>query len=46
MNGGKAKFLAGGEGSLPVHSSLGQTQAMFKKYGVMLEINPSPMSPG
>lgn len=39
-SGGEAKFLAGGEVPIPVQTALGQTQVIFKEYGVVLNIKP------
>lgn len=39
-SGGKAEFLAGGEYPMPVTSSMGQTTVKFKKYGILLDIEP------
>ena len=40
VNGGSAKFLAGGEVPYPVTGQNGQTSVQFKEYGIKLEINP------
>ena len=45
-SGGEAKFLAGGEVPIPVTSALGQTQVIFKQYGVVLNIKPVADSTG
>lgn len=39
-SGGKAEFLAGGEIPYPVTAALGQTNVEFKKYGILLNIEP------
>lgn len=39
-SGGKAEFLAGGEIPMPVTSAQGQTNVQFKKYGIILNIQP------
>jgi pilus assembly protein CpaC len=39
-SGGEAKFLAGGEIPIPVQTALGQTQVIFKQYGILLDIKP------
>jgi pilus assembly protein CpaC len=40
-SGGKAEFLAGGEIPMPVTSAQGQTNVQFKKYGIILNIQPT-----
>ena len=40
INGGTAKFLSGGEFPIPVVGNNGQTQVVFKQFGVQLEISP------
>jgi|DewCreStandDraft_4_1066084.scaffolds.fasta_scaffold02440_10 pilus assembly protein CpaC len=40
LNGGKAKFLSGGEVPILTSTSLGQTNVSWKEYGVNLEIEP------
>jgi pilus assembly protein CpaC len=40
MDGGTAKFLAGGEIPIPVQQALGQTTILWKEFGVRLEIKP------
>lgn len=40
INGGSAKFLAGGEIPYPVTGSNGQTTVEFKEYGIKLEVSP------
>lgn len=39
-SGGKAEFLAGGEYPMPVINNQGQTTVEFKKYGIVLNIEP------
>lgn len=39
-SGGKAEFLAGGEFPIPVTDKQGQTSVEFKKYGIVLNIEP------
>lgn len=39
-SGGKAEFLAGGEYPMPTTSTEGQVTVEFKKYGIMLKIEP------
>ena len=39
-NGGKAKFLAGGELPIPVRGSNGETTVQFKDFGIKLDISP------
>ena len=39
-SGGKAEFLAGGEYPMPVVNNQGQTTVEFKKYGIVLNIEP------
>lgn len=39
-SGGKAEFLAGGEYPMPVVNNSGQTTVEFKKYGIVLNIEP------
>jgi pilus assembly protein CpaC len=45
-SGGTATFLAGGEIPIPITSSLGSTNVIFKKYGVQLKIQPVADSKG
>lgn len=40
VNGGSAKFLAGGEIPYPVTGASGQVNVEFKEYGIKLEISP------
>ncbi|MDA8383778.1 MAG: pilus assembly protein N-terminal domain-containing protein [Betaproteobacteria bacterium] len=40
-SGETASFLAGGEVPIPISSALGQTSVIYKKYGVMLNIQPT-----
>jgi pilus assembly protein CpaC len=40
-SGGKAEFLAGGEIPMPVTSAQGQSNVQFKKYGIILNIQPT-----
>ncbi len=40
-SGGKAEFLAGGEVPMPVTSAQGQSNVQFKKYGIILNIEPT-----
>lgn len=40
-SGGKAEFLAGGEIPMPVTSAQGQSSVQFKKYGIILNIQPT-----
>ncbi|MDA8092750.1 MAG: pilus assembly protein N-terminal domain-containing protein [Betaproteobacteria bacterium] len=40
-SGETARFLAGGEVPIPISSALGQTSVIYKKYGVMLNIQPT-----
>lgn len=40
VNGGNAKFLAGGEVPYPVVGNNGQTSVDFKEYGIKLDISP------
>lgn len=40
INGGNAKFLAGGEVPYPAVGANGQTSVEFKEYGIKLDINP------
>lgn len=40
-SGGKAEFLAGGEFPMPVTSAQGQSNVQFKKYGIILDIQPT-----
>lgn len=39
-NGGKAKFLAGGELPIPVRGSNGEITVQFKDFGIKLDISP------
>lgn len=39
-SGGEAKFLAGGQVPIPVTTGLGQTNVIFKDYGIRLNIKP------
>lgn len=39
-SGGKAEFLAGGEYPMPVINNNGQVSVEFKKYGVILNVEP------
>jgi len=39
-NGGKAKFLAGGELPIPVRGANGEITVQFKDFGIILDINP------
>lgn len=39
-SGGKAEFLAGGEYPMPVTNAMGQTTVKFKKYGIVLNVEP------
>lgn len=39
-SGGKAEFLAGGEYPMPVVNAQGQVTVQFKKYGIMLNLEP------
>lgn len=41
IDGGTAKFLAGGEIPIPVQQALGMTTIMWKEFGVKLEIQPT-----
>jgi len=40
VNGGEAKFLAGGEIPYPVTGANGQVNVEFKEYGIKLDISP------
>lgn len=40
INGGSAKFLAGGEIPYPVTGANGQVSVQFKEYGIKLDISP------
>jgi pilus assembly protein CpaC len=46
INGGSAKFLAGGEIPYPVTGANGQVNVEFKEYGVKLDISPKVDSSG
>jgi len=46
INGGSAKFLAGGEIPYPVTGANGQVNVEFKEYGIKLEISPKVDSSG
>lgn len=39
-SGGTADFLVGGEIPIPVSSALGQTNVLYKEYGIQLHIEP------
>ena len=41
VDGGTAKFLAGGEIPIPVQQALGVTTILWKEFGVRLEIQPT-----
>ena len=41
IDGGTAKFLAGGEVPIPIQQALGVTTVAWKEFGVRLEVNPS-----
>jgi len=40
LNGGSAKFLAGGEVPYPTVGANGQTNVEFREYGIRLEVSP------
>ncbi len=40
LNGGEAKFLAGGEVPIPVINQQGAVNVLYKEYGVILDIAP------
>lgn len=40
QSGGKANFIAGGELPIPVAGPFGQTQVVYKQYGVILNFEP------
>jgi len=41
LTGQEAKFLAGGELPIPITSALGQTNVVFKEFGILLQFTPT-----